>query len=236
MSDWKVVFLENRGEAFGVWREPFVELRVPLLFNLRRDPFEKAQHNSNTYNDWFLDRPFVIVPLQKLAGKFLMTMKDYPPSQTAGSFNLEKIQKQIEGRRGQQVAPTLNRWAAPSQAARPAVFDSFTTGTDAIDHHRYSTDEARTEVSTAAASRKATTSCTRVALPSRVPGRLSGSRRDALLPGALSAAAAGKKTFTILHTNDMHSSLHRHGPGCGLHAVHAQRRHDPRRVRASGRA
>ena len=55
-EDWKVVFLENRGEAFGVWREPFVELRVPLLFNLRRDPFEKAQHNSNTYNDWFLDR------------------------------------------------------------------------------------------------------------------------------------------------------------------------------------
>ena len=49
------VFLENRGEAFEVWREPFAELRIPLLFNLRRDPFEKAQHNSNTYNDWFLD-------------------------------------------------------------------------------------------------------------------------------------------------------------------------------------
>ena len=56
-QDWKIVFLENRGEAFGVWREPFVELRVPLLFNLRRDPFERSQHNSNTYNDWFLDRP-----------------------------------------------------------------------------------------------------------------------------------------------------------------------------------
>ena len=58
-QDWKAVFLENRGEGFGVWREPFTELRVPLLFNLRRDPFEKAQHNSNTYNDWFLDRVFV---------------------------------------------------------------------------------------------------------------------------------------------------------------------------------
>ena len=73
-QDWKIVWLENRGEAFGVWREPFVELRVPLLFNLRRDPFEKAQHNSNTYNDWFLDRPFVIVPLTEMAGKFLKTM------------------------------------------------------------------------------------------------------------------------------------------------------------------
>jgi arylsulfatase len=99
-SDWKVVFLENRGQAFGVWREPFTELRVPLLFNLRRDPFEKSQHNSNTYNDWFLDRPFVIVPIQALAGKFLMTMKEYPPSQTPGSFNLEKIQKQLDANSG----------------------------------------------------------------------------------------------------------------------------------------
>jgi len=97
---WKAVFLENRGEAFGVWREPFTELRVPLLFNLRRDPFERAQHNSNTYNDWFLDRAFVLVPMQQIAGQFLMTMKDYPPSQTPGSFNLEKIQKQIEGATG----------------------------------------------------------------------------------------------------------------------------------------
>jgi arylsulfatase A-like enzyme len=94
-QDWKVVFMENRGEAFGVWREPFTELRVPLLFNLRRDPFEKAQHNSNTYNDWFLDRPFVIVPIQAMAAKFLMTMKEYPPSQAPGSFNLSKIEEQL---------------------------------------------------------------------------------------------------------------------------------------------
>lgn len=99
-QDWKVVFLENRGEAFGVWREPFVELRVPLLFNLRRDPFEKAQHNSNTYSDWFLDRPFVIVPIQGLAAKFLATMKDYPPSQSPGSFNLSKIEEQLRNSAG----------------------------------------------------------------------------------------------------------------------------------------
>jgi arylsulfatase len=92
---WKVVFLENRGEAFGVWREPFTELRVPLLFNLRRDPFEKAQHNSNTYNDWFLDRPFIIVPIQALAARFLQTMQEYPPSQSPGSFNLSKIEEQL---------------------------------------------------------------------------------------------------------------------------------------------
>jgi arylsulfatase A-like enzyme len=92
-QDWKVVFLENRGVAFGVWREPFIELRVPLLFNLRRDPFERAQHNSNTYNDWFLERPFVIAPIQDLAAQFLQTMKEFPPSQSPGSFNLSKIQE-----------------------------------------------------------------------------------------------------------------------------------------------
>jgi arylsulfatase len=102
LGDWKAVFLENRGVAFGVWREPFIELRVPLLFNLRRDPFERAQHNSNTYNDWFLDRVFVIVPMQQVAARFLTTMKDYPPSQKPGSFNLEKIQKSLEHASGAQ--------------------------------------------------------------------------------------------------------------------------------------
>jgi arylsulfatase A-like enzyme len=95
-NPWKAVFLENRGMAFEVWREPFTELRVPLLFNLRRDPFEKAQHNATIYNDWFLDRVYVLAPMQQLAAKFLQTMQEYPPSQTPGSFNLEKVQKQIE--------------------------------------------------------------------------------------------------------------------------------------------
>jgi arylsulfatase len=99
-GDWKGVFLENRGQAFGVWREPFTELRVPLIFNLRRDPFERAQHNANIYDDWFLDRVFLLMPMQELAAKFLMSMKDYPPSQTPGSFNLEKIQKQLEAGAG----------------------------------------------------------------------------------------------------------------------------------------
>ena len=95
-DDWKVVFLENRGRAFGVWREPFVELRVPLLFHLRRDPFEKAQHNANIYDDWMIDRAFAIVPIQALAAQFLQTMKDYPPSQEPGAFNLSKIEEQLK--------------------------------------------------------------------------------------------------------------------------------------------
>ncbi len=96
LGDWKAVFLENRGDAFEIWREPFVHLRVPLLFHLRRDPFEKAQIDSNTYNDWFLDRAYAIVPMQQLAAKFFQTLQDYPPSQNPGSFNLDAIQEQIE--------------------------------------------------------------------------------------------------------------------------------------------
>lgn len=89
------MFLENRGQAFGVWREPFIELRVPLIFNLRRDPFERAQHNANVYDDWLLSHAFIIVPIQGLAGRFLQTMKDYPPSQSPGSFNLSKIEERL---------------------------------------------------------------------------------------------------------------------------------------------
>jgi arylsulfatase A-like enzyme len=99
-DDWKVVFLENRGQAFGVWREPFIELRVPLLFNLRRDPFERAQHNANTYDDWFLSRAFVVVPIQAMAADFLKSMQDYPPSQSPGSFNLTKIEAQLNNAAG----------------------------------------------------------------------------------------------------------------------------------------
>jgi arylsulfatase len=95
-EEWKVVYEENRGQAFGVWREPFTELRVPLLFNLRRDPFERAQHNANVYEDWALDRVFILFGANKLAAQFLQTLVEYPPSQTPGSFNLSTVQKKIQ--------------------------------------------------------------------------------------------------------------------------------------------
>jgi len=96
-NDWKVMFLENRAKQLQIWLEPFVELRAPYLFNLRRDPFEKALEGANSYYDWYIDRAgFVIPPIQQYALNFLMTFKDYPPSQTAGNWNLGKVQKQIE--------------------------------------------------------------------------------------------------------------------------------------------
>jgi arylsulfatase len=96
VRDWKVVYKENRGEAFGIWREPFTELRVPLIFNLRRDPYERAQHNSNTYDDWLLDRVFIIYGANAVARQFVTSFQEFPPSQTPGSFNLDALRKQIE--------------------------------------------------------------------------------------------------------------------------------------------
>ncbi|MFN7840593.1 MAG: sulfatase-like hydrolase/transferase [Pirellula sp.] len=96
VGDWKATYLENRAEKLDVWREPFVHLRLPLLFNLRRDPFEKSQHNSNTYHDWMIDRAFVLVPLQAVASKFLMTLQEFPPSQQPGDWSLESLEKQVK--------------------------------------------------------------------------------------------------------------------------------------------
>jgi arylsulfatase A-like enzyme len=96
VGDWKVNFLENRADQLQIWLEPFVHLRAPYLFNLRRDPFEKALYGSNTYYDWYIDRAFIITPIQQYAIQFLATFKDFPPSQTPGDWSLDKVQKQVE--------------------------------------------------------------------------------------------------------------------------------------------
>ncbi|TDK45421.1 arylsulfatase [Algoriphagus formosus] len=96
-TDWKAMFLENRADKLQIWLEPFVELRAPYLTNLRRDPFEKALHGSNTYYDWYIDRAYILMAIQGYAFNFLSTFKDYPPSQTAGDWSLSKVEKQIEG-------------------------------------------------------------------------------------------------------------------------------------------
>jgi arylsulfatase A-like enzyme len=93
---WKVVFLEQRAHGFGVWREPFVQLRVPKIFDLRMDPFERADTDSNTYNDWLLDRVFLLVPAQAMARQFYETFRDFPPRQRPDAFNLEAVLRTME--------------------------------------------------------------------------------------------------------------------------------------------
>jgi arylsulfatase len=90
--DWKLIFMEQRVEAtLQAWSEPFIPLRVPLIFNLRRDPYERAQLTSNTYYDWLLDRAYLLVPAQAYVAQFLATFKEFPPRQKAASFSLERV-------------------------------------------------------------------------------------------------------------------------------------------------
>ncbi|MGD8875332.1 MAG: arylsulfatase, partial [Gammaproteobacteria bacterium] len=98
-DDWKVIFMEQKATGtFRVWMEPFVPLRVPLIENLRRDPYERATITSNTYHDWQIDRAFLLVPAQAYVAQFLETFKEFPPRQKAASFSLDKVmEKMTEG-------------------------------------------------------------------------------------------------------------------------------------------
>ncbi|MEM7304838.1 MAG: arylsulfatase [Pseudomonadota bacterium] len=101
--DWKLIFMEQRVEAtLQAWSEPFIPLRIPLIFNLRRDPFERANITSNTYYDWLLDHAFLLVPAQDYVGEFLVTFQDYPPRQKAASFSLDQVMEMLQQGAGSQ--------------------------------------------------------------------------------------------------------------------------------------
>jgi arylsulfatase len=102
-EDWKLIFMEQRAEAtFQAWMEPFVPLRVPLILNLRRDPYERGPITSNTYFDWLIDRAYLLVPAQAYVGQFLATFQEFPPRQKAASFSLEQVMEQLQENMGSQ--------------------------------------------------------------------------------------------------------------------------------------
>jgi arylsulfatase len=101
-QDWKIIFMEQKAAGtLRVWMEPFVPLRVPLIFNLRRDPYERASITSNTYFDWMIDRAFLLVPAQTYVGKFLETFKEFPPRQKPASFSLDQVMEKLTGSPGE---------------------------------------------------------------------------------------------------------------------------------------
>jgi arylsulfatase len=102
-KDWKLIFLEQRATGtLKLWANPFTPLRIPLIFNLRRDPFERATLTSNTYYDWLLDHAFSLVPAQQYVGQFLETFIDYPPRQKAASFSLDQVMEKLQRGAGSQ--------------------------------------------------------------------------------------------------------------------------------------
>jgi arylsulfatase A-like enzyme len=95
-QDWKVVLMEQRAKTLQCWAEPFVALRVPKVFNLRRDPFERADENSNTYWDWVLSRAYLIYGMQALVAQQIESFMMFPPRQKPASFNLDVVLRQLE--------------------------------------------------------------------------------------------------------------------------------------------
>ncbi len=91
-SNWKILFLEQRAEGtLRVWAEPFTELRVPKIFNLRTDPFERADITSNTYYDWLLSHAYLLVPAQAYVMQMAASLVDFPPRQESSRFNVSAM-------------------------------------------------------------------------------------------------------------------------------------------------
>ena len=97
VNNWKVHFMEQRADGFNVWQENFAPLRVPKLFNLRSDPFERADYEATMFYDkWRADRAFLLVPAQAIVQQFMQTMIEFPPRQKVGSFTVGNVMAKLE--------------------------------------------------------------------------------------------------------------------------------------------
>lgn len=90
-AKWKIHFKIQENHGFNVWKKEYTSLRMPLVMDLRADPFERAYHESSDYDRWHAERMFLFVPAQAMIGEFLQTFKEFPQRQPIGSFSLDKV-------------------------------------------------------------------------------------------------------------------------------------------------
>ena len=96
VGDWKFVFAEQRSKRFDVWRDPFVKLRIPKIFHLRRDPYERADTDSNGYNVWWGEKIDSMAMLGVASvTQFMQSFLEFPPRQEPGSFNVDQVMEDI---------------------------------------------------------------------------------------------------------------------------------------------
>jgi arylsulfatase len=96
-ENWKIVFMEQRMPGtLQVWAEPFTPLRVPKFFDLRADPYERADVTSNTYWDWMMDHAYIAYGAQAGVARFLETFKEFPPSQRPASFTIDQAMEKLQ--------------------------------------------------------------------------------------------------------------------------------------------
>jgi arylsulfatase len=100
MGDWKLVLMEQRAKQLMCWFEPFVKLRAPKMFNLRRDPFERADESSNTYWDWVISHAYLLYGMQDLVAQQIRAFVEFPPRQKPAAFNLDAVLRQIQDAAG----------------------------------------------------------------------------------------------------------------------------------------
>ncbi len=94
-NNWKVTFLVQNAHGLQVWMQPFTPLRVPLIENLRTDPFERAEYEGMDYNHWFVDHVFLLAPAGFYVARWLQSFREFPPRQKPGSFNLDRVMEAI---------------------------------------------------------------------------------------------------------------------------------------------
>jgi arylsulfatase len=92
--------VQDQPGTMAVWQREFRGLRLPYLFNLRTDPYERATITSNTYWDWYIRHVFLLVPAQEKVGEFLATFKEYPPRQKAASFTIDQVLQKMQAAHG----------------------------------------------------------------------------------------------------------------------------------------
>ncbi len=119
-DNWKIVFLEQRAPGtLRIWAEPFTALRVPKIFNLRTDPYERADITSNTYYDWMLDHIFLFVPAQEYVAQDPEDLRVPAPAEAA-SFTIDQVMDKLkEGAKNAEPLGRLRR-AAVSRDRRAA--------------------------------------------------------------------------------------------------------------------
>ncbi|TIU97062.1 MAG: arylsulfatase [Mesorhizobium sp.] len=93
---WKMVFLEQREEGLAVWENPLIPLRFPKLFDIKGDPFERAQTDAGEYDRWRVEHAFALVPAQAYVAKHLQTYVEFPPRQRPGSFALDQVLAKLQ--------------------------------------------------------------------------------------------------------------------------------------------
>ena len=113
-DQYKVVFMEQPAHGLEVWMQPLVPLRAPKIFNLRSDPFERAEHEAGGYDKWFVEHAFVLVPAQFIVGEHLKTFQEFPPRQKPASFNLDTVMHKLaEAQKAVQTGTQAAAKASP---------------------------------------------------------------------------------------------------------------------------